>query len=213
MLIKFRVKHPAIYKILKETYRFLLIFVITFVVVFAIFNGRAFYNQAKYTFKIGIEKSENFLKQLELPKASEKIYNIEDSLVIPKINVNAPIVFASTTDSKILFNKLEQGVVHYPTSTAPGEVGSTIILGHSSAYPWYAGDYGSVFALLGKLQPGDQIIVFYKKHKHTYTVSNKQVINDQVEIKSQNQKPKLILISCWPVGTAWKRIMIEAEKG
>ena len=207
MLIKFKIKHPKKFKFLKEGIVFLLIFIITFGITFTIFNGRAFYNQVKYALRVGIEQTEEFLKTLPISK--DNLYDIPNSLVLPKININAPIVFADTTNSKIIFNKLEQGVVHYPNSVVPGQIGNTVLLGHSSAYPWYKGNYGSVFALLNRLEQNDEIIVFYEKHKYIYKVQSKEVINNQVYISEQNKKSQIILLSCWPVGTAWKRILIK----
>ena len=208
MLIRFRVKHPKWFKFFREVKIFLLIFIIVFVVVFTIFNGRAFYEQVKYKLRIGIEKSEEFLKKLALP---EKLYNVPDSIIIPKINANAPVISPQTADEKVVFSELGNGVVYHPNSVAPGQIGNTIILGHSSAYPWYKGKYGSIFSLLNQLKSGDQIIVFYQKHKYIYKVEGKKIIRKNVFIANQNEKSQLILVSCWPIGTAWKRILIEAE--
>ncbi len=207
MLIRFKIKHPKNFKLLREGIIFLLIFIITFGIVFAIFNGRAFYSQVKYALRVGIKQGEEFLKTL--PSSKDNLYNIPDSLIIPKININAPIVFADTTNNKIIFEKLEQGIVHYPNSVVPGQVGNSVLLGHSSAYPWYKGNYGSIFALLNRLEQNDEIIVFYEKHKYIYKVQSKQVINNQVYINEQNKKSQIVLLSCWPVGTAWKRILIK----
>ncbi len=207
-LIKLRIKHPKTFSFFKEGGSFLLIFFIVFIAVFATFNGRAFYEQVKYSFRINIEKSEDFLQKL--PK-TEELYDFPDSVVIPKININAPIVVSSTVDEKELFKKLENGVLLYPNSALPGQNGNTIILGHSSAYPWYKGKYGSVFSLLNQLNSGEQIIVYFQKHRYIYRVIAKSIILKNAEILVQGEKPQLVLISCWPVGTAWKRIMIQAE--
>lgn len=207
MLIKFRIKHPKLFKILKEGGVFLLIFIIVFAVIFTMLNGRAFYQQVKYKLKIGVKINEDLPKRL--PFTKEELYDVPNSITIPKINVNAPIVFPQTTDEKILFNELENGVVHYPTSILPGRIGNTIILGHSSAYPWYKGKYGSVFSLLNQLESGDQIIIFYQKHKYIYKVTSKEVVKKNATPPEQNEISQIILISCWPVGTAWNRILIK----
>jgi len=210
MLIKFRIKHPKLFRILKEGKKFLLIFSIVFVIVFTIFNGRAFLQQSKYALNIKIEEGENFLEKLSLPQ-KEEIYNVPNSIIIPKININAPIIFTQTTNNKEILNELENGVVHYPNSALPGQIGSAILLGHSSAYPWYKGNYGAIFGLLNYLEENDEIIIFYQKYKYIYKVINKKVVNKNTELIAQSSRPQLILISCWPVGTAWQRILIEAE--
>lgn len=214
ILIKFKIKHPKTFNFLKESGKFLFIFIIVFILVFGTLNGRAFYNQIKYKFGLGIKSAEEFLKELKLPsgKIGKPIYSFPDTIIIPKINLNAPIVSASNPDPRELLKLLEKGVVHFPASPVPGQIGNSIILGHSSAYPWYKGKYGSVFSLLNYLKPGDEIIVYYRNHKYVYRVTNKKTINSKnISIPEQNQKAKLILISCWPVGTNWGRVLVEAE--
>ena len=207
--LKFRIKYPKLAKNLKEIKLFLGIFIIIFVIVFTTFNGRSFYDQIKYTFRIGIERIDKFMATL--PIGENKIYNVADSIVIPKINVNAPIVFPEGADDKQVFAELVNGAVHYPASVKPGEAGSSIILGHSSAYPWYQGLYGSVFSLLNRLDEGDEVIVFYKKHKYTYKITHKQVVNKNALVAEQSDQPQIVLLSCWPVGTTWNRMMITGE--
>jgi len=209
MMEKFRVKYPKTFKVLNDTKTFFLIFIIVFTIVFAIFNGRAFFSQAKYSLRIGVESAQKFVKKAG---TKEEVYRTVDKVVIPKINVEAPIIVPANSDQKTIFNSLEQGVALYPSSVIPGQVGNSIILGHSSAYPWYQGNYGSVFSLLNRLDLEDEIIVFYNKTKYVYRVKHKQVILKDVSIQPQDQKPQLVLVSCWPVGTAWKRIMVIAEK-
>jgi len=137
-------------------------------------------------------------------------------LSIGRIGVSAPIVFDSGSIDQEIYNSLERGVVHYPGTPKPGEGGASIILGHSSAYPWYRGKYGSVFALLGKLQTGDKIRVEYADGRtFTYNVTASIIFspsNDSRLTQIQNSsKPTLVLISCWPIGTNYKRIAIQAE--
>ena len=56
-------------------------------------------------------------------------------LVIDSIGVDAPIVFNVPDNNDLIYQRLEDGVVHYSTTAKPGNPGSGIILGHSSAYP------------------------------------------------------------------------------
>ncbi len=210
-LIKCKIKYPRIFNFFKEGSNFLLIFLIVFIAVFTIFNGKAFYQQIKYSLGMNIEKNEDFLKKLLTREIQEELYDVPDSIIIPDINVNAPIVFPETTDEKKLLQELGKGVVFYPDSVLPGQNGNTIILGHSSAYPWDKGKYGSVFSLLGQLKSGGQIIIFYQKHKYVYRVITKEIFKKNAQISVQNENSQLVLISCWPIGTAWKRIVIMAE--
>jgi sortase A len=58
---------------------------------------------------------------------------------------------------------LKQGIGFYPQSEEPG-LGNTCIAGHRNAY-------GSPFWHLDKLQPGDEIILYYNNRAFYYRVS------------------------------------------
>lgn len=139
------------------------------------------------------------------------------TLIIGTIGVSVPIVFNTESDTKSIYKSLENGVVHYSDTPKPGMDGISIILGHSSAYPWYKGAYGSVFALLGKLKPGDKIYIKYSDGQ-TFAFSVKQSIifspfkkDARLTQIEKSDWPTLVLISCWPIGTNYKRIAIQAE--
>jgi len=72
-------------------------------------------------------------------------------LELPQFGIKAPIWTVTSPDEKLIYQKLRQGVVLYPGSAAPGQ-GYTVILGHSSQYPWQPGRYKSVFSLLSQLK-------------------------------------------------------------
>ena len=136
----------------------------------------------------------------------------ESYVYIPKIKVKAEIVFPDTNDQNKLLKWLEKGVIHYPDSQNFGEKGVAILLGHSSAYPWYRGDYGSVFALLEKLQAGDEVIVVSNGKKYLYRVSgSKVVVPKDFKVTNPDGKSHLWLMSCWPVRTNKLRIVVATD--
>lgn len=146
--------------------------------------------------------------QLPRPKP---IYDKPNSIVIYKTNIEAPLVFASGTSQNELNTALNQGVVIYPGSGSPGEPGNVFLTGHSSTYPWNKTQYGQVFALLDKLENGDLITIYWNKNKYDYQVTKKYVTGaDQVKIGSDSQGKTLTLMTCWPIGTALKRLLVEA---
>ncbi|SRR6266498_2353553 len=209
--------HPRALKI-----RFVIVFLSTFLIIFSLLNARFLYANVRYFIAPGTIITKDSLGQatklLPLSKnLSEKPLPDNAHLVIDSIGIDVPIIFGVSTEENTIYKNLEKGVVHYSTTVKPGELGTALILGHSSAYPWYKGKYGSVFALLGKLKPGDKFYVQYKdKRLFVYEVKRTVVFNpfgdglilDQLE---SNPKPNLILVSCWPVGTAYRRIAIQAE--
>ena len=121
-------------------------------------------------------------------------------------------MFPDTNDQNKLLKWLEKGGIHYPDSQNFGEKGVAILLGHSSAYPWYRGDYGSVFALLEKLQAGDEVIVVSNGKKYLYRVSgSKVVVPKDFKVTNPDGKSHLWLMSCWPVRTNKLRIVVATD--
>ena len=108
------------------------------------------------------------------------------------------------------------GVVHYSDTAKPGLPGVSIVLGHSSAFPWYKGDYGAVFALLSKLNVGDRFYIQYDDNRtFVYEMTQSIVFNpfekdERVEALENAPGSTMLLISCYPVGTDYKRIAIQA---
>lgn len=191
--------------------RFLKFFLIAFVLLFAVLNGRFLYANVRFALSgSSAGKAEKLEPFLQTTYVSAK-------LIIEKIDVSVPVVFDAEDNQKSIYANLEKGVVNYPGSSKPGENGTSIVLGHSSAYPWYKGSYGSVFALLGKLKPGDTFRVEYANGK-TLSYSVKQTVvfspfKNERELAgfSKDSKSSVVLISCWPIGTNYRRIAVRAE--
>lgn len=209
--------------------QFIFHFVIIFVAVFSVLNSRFVAAQIKFNFfdherLATVAQNETPLPRAPLakmfstpwPTLSIKTYPREYNLEIPTIGVNAPIIFESSVNQDIIFKRLEDGVVHYGTSPLPGERGTAIILGHSSAYPWYKGQYGSVFALLEKLKKGAVIKIHNGNRTLNYEVKEYVIFHPLTNDEKINKLEKtngssIVLVSCWPVGTNYKRIAVRAD--
>ena len=140
----------------------------------------------------------------------EPRYEKENSIVIEKIKIDVPLVFASGTSQSQLNSALNNGVVIYPGSKLPGQEGEVFLTGHSSSYPWVKTKYGQVFTMLDKLENGDIVIIYYNQYKYEYQITNKSVVTpDRAIMKEEPGKKTLTLFTCWPIGTAWKRLMVE----
>jgi len=173
----------------KDLKFFLQIFFIIFIVSFLVFNGAAFFDLVNYKISKLTEaireeliRTPSFL--VNLPSKLEILPSISDIisggvravnlpaipieaessnlLEMPQFNIKAPILEVETPDSGIIYKKLKQGVVLYPGSDIPGK-GYSIIIGHSSQYPWSSGRYKSVFSLLNQFEQGDKIYVFWNQ--------------------------------------------------
>lgn len=141
-----------------------------------------------------------------------------NQLWIPKIDVKAPIIWDSPVDEATMMENLKYGVVHYKGTTKPGEKsedgkGNVFISGHSSYYWWDDGNYKTVFVNLDQLENTDEIGIGYGDYGYVYKVYEKEVVtpNDTDVLKQDTDKHILSLMTCVPVGTNNKRLIVKAE--
>ena len=144
-------------------------------------------------------------------------------LIVPKIGKNVPLVEMSDKYiSDDLWGKFEKqvqkalknGVVHYPGTAEPGQFGNVFLTGHSSYYPWLDGNYKDVFANLVQLDVGDMYYVYYQQQKYKYKITEKKEVSPtEVDVLKQPQDKKLSsLMTCWPLGTTLRRLVVIAEE-
>jgi sortase A len=135
------------------------------------------------------------------------------SIWIPKISALAPVVpDVDPYDSKIYQQRLTKGVAHAKGSAYPGTSGSTFLFAHSAGNPLEASQFNAVFYLLSKLQPGDEIFLWYFGAKYSYRVTEKRLVSPSaVDYLSGSDSSSLILMTCWPPGTTLKRYLVFAE--
>ena len=202
-----------------ELIKFLIIFGFTFIITFSIANWPAI--KSKYDWwkkaRSGITEKKYLVVPKDMPNPPEKPgrekYELaENHIFIPKISVDSPIVW-NIPEQDIVAN-LHRGVVHYDQSALPGNDGNVFITGHSSYYWWAQGPYSAIFALLDKLEKGDEIAINYKNQIYVYQVRESQVVNPyQVAImKTKTGEKILTLMTCVPVGTNFRRLIIKAEQ-
>ena len=137
----------------------------------------------------------------------------ESRLVIPKIKVNVPIAWPKAGDEESILKALEDGVAHFPGTAMPGQYGNVFLTGHSSYYAWSSGKYKSVFALLDKLEIGDEIIAWHGGQEYNYQIFDKFVVTpDNLDVLNQNLGEKILsLMTCTPIGTNKNRLIYRAK--
>lgn len=125
---------------------------------------------------------------------------------IPKINAYAPIISDVNPWQKDEYLKaMSRGV-------AQAKDNPSFFFAHSSDYPWRITRYNTAFLRLGELQNGDQIFITKNGTRQEYKVVEKiEVWPDQVQYVKQSDPNKLILMTCTPVGTSLKRLLIFAK--
>ena len=144
-------------------------------------------------------------------------------LIIPKLGLNVPVVTPSNANllkqdwsalETDIQAGLQDGVVHYPGTAVAGQAGNFFITGHSSYYPFLPGKYKSVFARLHELSPGDEYWVYFRGDKHRYVVQSRDEVKpSDVKVLDQPTDKRLsTLMTCTPVGTTLRRLVIVAQE-
>lgn len=136
-------------------------------------------------------------------------------IIIPKINVEVPVIYdVPSIDEKQILSGLDRGVVHYPTTPMPGQVGNVVIFGHSANNIFNRGKYKYVFSLLNRLQDGDTFMLHYYGQRYVYKVYSKKIVKP-TDVGVMGPADKLstaTLITCDPPGTALNRLIIIGEQ-
>lgn len=137
----------------------------------------------------------------------------DSEISIPDIQVKAPVVYEDDPSNNAILAALHNGVVHYPDTALPGQPGNVVIFGHSSEDWWDTGKYKFIFVLLDKLKVGQLVYLTYQGHQYEYEVSGSQVVQPTyVQALDPTAVPTLTLITCSPVGTSLRRLVVTATQ-
>lgn len=136
-------------------------------------------------------------------------------VIIPKINVQLPNVYSDSVKEEDIQDNLEDGVVHYASTSVPGQQGNAAFFGHSSNNIFNKGKYKFAFVLLHELVPGDLFYLSYNGKLYTYRVFQKQVVQptDTWVLKPvEGKTATATLITCDPPGTSLHRLVVWGEQ-
>ena len=137
--------------------------------------------------------------------------NTNFSIVIPKIEAVAPVISeVDYRDPEKFLPELKKGVAHAMGTPYPNESGNVYIFAHSTDAFYNVNYYNAVFYLLGKLEKGDEIVLFYKDKKYIYSVSEVKVVSkdDTYYLGKLSEGKTLTLQTCYPPGTTLKRLVV-----
>ncbi len=135
-----------------------------------------------------------------------------DWLYYPKLAIEAPIEWDVQTQNvkKLLSDEL----VHISGTGKPETGGEALIAGHSSYYWWSDGKYKDIFAPLTRAVQGDYVIIKRKDIAYVYSINNSKQhsANANIDVKyGAGDDKKIFLITCVPIGTNLKRLIVEAD--
>jgi sortase A len=136
-------------------------------------------------------------------KALYTVYPVEGdnigSLSIPVLKQKLPIIQGTGV------NELKKGVGHFIQSVLPGEADNCILSGHRD----------TVFAKLGKLKIGDELIVQTVAGTYTYEINRIRIVDkDDKTVIVPTGHAVLTLTTCYPfsfIGNAPDRFILIAD--
>lgn len=146
---------------------------------------------------------------------------IPNRIVIPKIELDAPVVSAQEKNVEIDSEEFLQYLAPdkfaagwHPDSAPLGEVGNTVLNGHHNVH-------GKVFGRLVDLVPGDRIIVYSGESALIFQVANVLILPERdadLATRLENARwierskdVRLTLVTCWPEYSNTHRLIIVAS--
>lgn len=136
------------------------------------------------------------------------------SIIVEKIGADAPIIPNVDASNKDIYTAaLRRGVAHALGTSFPGHPGITYLFAHSTDTIFNVPRYNAIFYLLGDMKPGDRVVVFFANKRYNYTVTETKITEPEdvsyLTMKTQDQI--LVLQTCYPPGTSWKRLLVIAK--
>ncbi|MEI8232544.1 MAG: sortase [bacterium] len=128
------------------------------------------------------------------------------TLSIPKLGIDRAVVRSDHTD-------LKQSLIQYQGTALPGNLGNTVIFGHSVLPQFFnPQNYLTIFSTLHKLKLGDTMEIAADGATFTYKISEMyEAAPDDLSPLAQVYNGRyLTLITCTPPGTYLRRLIIKA---
>lgn len=165
------------------------------------------YYEKSLTIKSRIQQSSiNAVNKTKSPevkkddKLPEKLLDESGILRIPKLELEFEVNYGVDEEN------LKKGPGFYPESGYP-DSGNVSIAGHRNAH-------GSPFWHLNKLEPGDEISLYYREKLYEYKIDSVFVThNRDWSVVAPTQVPALTLTTCHPlkpIGGSYDRLIVRA---
>lgn len=128
-----------------------------------------------------------------------------DGLIIPKMLLETPLIEGPKRDSFALLNK---GAWRLPFTSSPDKGGNTVIAGHRFSYTGPRG----IFYFLNKLEPGDDIGLWYQGNLYRYRVeSSRTHAATDTYVQEPTEDTRLTLYTCTPLWNPVNRLVVVAK--
>lgn len=146
---------------------------------------------------------------------------IPDRIVIPEIDLDAPVIVADYNSTDIEGETFGQWMAPnefaagwQPDSALLGNAGNTVINGHHN-------EFGEVFGRLVDLKVGDKFYVYSKGQQYTFIIANRMILQerfvdvatrlDNARWLNRTDDVRLTLVTCWPKISNTHRLILVAR--
>lgn len=168
-------------------------------------------------------KNEEVTVAEEIKNEQEPVKNLalgsEAWIKIPKIEAESRIVaevspFDADEYEKALINN-EVAAAKGTDWPGQGKGTMTYLFAHSTGQGLLMARNNAVFYLLGEMESGDKFLVGDQDQVLIYEVFDKKIIKaNEIEYLDYREKESEIIIlqTCWPIGTDWKRLLVFGRR-
>ena len=136
------------------------------------------------------------------------------SIIVEKIGADAPVIANVDASNKIVYEAaLKRGVAHALGAAFPGQPGVSYLFAHSTDTIFNVPRFNAIFYLLKDMEPGDRIVIFFNGKRYDYLTVEKKITEaaDVSYFTLKTSEQILVLQTCYPPGTTWKRLLIIAK--
>ncbi|NMB57323.1 sortase, partial [Candidatus Beckwithbacteria bacterium] len=136
-------------------------------------------------------------------------------LQIPKINLFSPVITNIDAADETAYKKaLDQGIAHAAGTALPGEGKMIFLFAHDVDFSFDLSRYNALFYNLKDLEAKDPLTLFYDNKEYQYEVLKKLITDpsDTSALEEYKNQDVLIMQTCYPPGTTWKRLLVVAGR-
>lgn len=153
------------------------------------------------------------------PQSESQLAELSDPVEEKEYIISIPAVNIENARVRVGGLNLDEGLIQYPGTADPGELGAPVIFGHSTLRQFYNPSeknprrYLSIFSKIMTLKPGDEIYIDYDGIRYTYVVSKKVEVKpeDTYILEQEYAARQLKLVTCVPEGTYLRRGIVLAQ--
>lgn len=200
--------------VISSWYEFLFVGVIVF---FIAFTSLGLLDMLPSSFQIAAAGGvDSYIQKKAIPaERLDELLAIQGEIplrvIVPKINIDAPILNPEIDTLEVLDAALLKGAVHYPGSGNIAEKKPMFLFGHSTSRLQPRSEVYKTFNRMAELRPGDEIQVEGVNKVAVYKVVFSGIYRDQdVLVDLTGKGSDLIMSTCNTFGKKEERIVVRA---